>query len=113
MTALSAALQGFGLSLGLIVALGPQNAFVIRQGLLRSHVRKNALVHLIESPIKALSTRNPMRTRGFEHVGPVFLKMWRAVHHSFCSGGMTRQPVQQRLLIDQTISARRWEGIAS
>ena len=44
MTALSAALQGFGLSLGLIVALGPQNAFVIRQGLLRSHVFAVCLV---------------------------------------------------------------------
>ncbi len=33
-----AAMQGFALSLGLIVALGPQNAFVIRQGLMRAHV---------------------------------------------------------------------------
>ena len=38
MPLLSASLQGFALSLGLIVALGPQNAFVIRQGLMRSHV---------------------------------------------------------------------------
>jgi L-lysine exporter family protein LysE/ArgO len=38
MPLLSATLQGFGLSLGLIVALGPQNAFVIRQGLMRAHV---------------------------------------------------------------------------
>jgi L-lysine exporter family protein LysE/ArgO len=29
---------GFGLSLGLIVAIGAQNAFVLRQGLLRQHV---------------------------------------------------------------------------
>jgi L-lysine exporter family protein LysE/ArgO len=38
MPLLSASLQGFALSLGLIVALGPQNAFVIRQGLMRAHV---------------------------------------------------------------------------
>ena len=35
---LSATLQGFGLSASLIVAIGAQNAFVLRQGLLRRHV---------------------------------------------------------------------------
>ena len=35
---LGAALQGFALSAGLIVAIGAQNAFVLRQGLLRRHV---------------------------------------------------------------------------
>ncbi len=34
----SAFLEGFALSFGLIVAIGAQNAFVIRQGLLRSHL---------------------------------------------------------------------------
>ena len=34
----SAGLEGFALSIGLILALGPQNVFVLRQGLLRSHV---------------------------------------------------------------------------
>ena len=34
----SAAVEGFALSIGLILALGPQNVFVMRQGLLRSHV---------------------------------------------------------------------------
>jgi L-lysine exporter family protein LysE/ArgO len=32
------ALQGFAASLGLIVAIGAQNAFVLRQGLVRAHV---------------------------------------------------------------------------
>ena len=32
------ALEGFALSIGLILALGPQNVFVMRQGLMRSHV---------------------------------------------------------------------------
>jgi L-lysine exporter family protein LysE/ArgO len=36
--ALSALTTGFGLSLGLIVAIGAQNAFVLRQGLRREHV---------------------------------------------------------------------------
>ena len=34
----AAALAGFGLSLSIIVALGAQNAFVLRQGLRREHV---------------------------------------------------------------------------
>jgi len=32
------AVQGFALGLGLIVAIGAQNAFVLRQGLRREHV---------------------------------------------------------------------------
>ncbi len=35
---LAAALQGFALTCGLIVAIGAQNAFVLRQGLRREHV---------------------------------------------------------------------------
>ena len=31
-------ISGFILSLSLIIAIGPQNAFVLRQGLLRQHV---------------------------------------------------------------------------
>lgn len=37
-TASAAALAGFGFSLSLIVAIGAQNAFVLRQGLQRRHV---------------------------------------------------------------------------
>ena len=36
--ALSVTLQGLALSLGLIMAIGAQNAFVLRQGLRREHV---------------------------------------------------------------------------
>jgi len=38
MSTLSSAATGFALSLGLIVAIGAQNAFVLRQGLRREHV---------------------------------------------------------------------------
>ena len=34
----SAGIEGFALSLSLIIAIGPQNIFVVRQGLLRSHI---------------------------------------------------------------------------
>ena len=41
---LSAGVAGFALSMGLILAIGPQNIFVLRQGLLRSHVFAVCLV---------------------------------------------------------------------
>jgi L-lysine exporter family protein LysE/ArgO len=44
MSAASSFLAGFGLSLSLIVAIGAQNAFVLRQGLRREHVGAVVLV---------------------------------------------------------------------
>ena len=44
MSVLSAGVAGFALSMGLILAIGPQNIFVLRQGLLRSHVFAVCLV---------------------------------------------------------------------
>ncbi len=38
MSPFASGLTGFGLSLGLILAIGPQNVFVLRQGLQKSHV---------------------------------------------------------------------------
>ncbi len=40
----SAGIEGFALSMALILAIGPQNIFVLRQGLLRSHVFAVCLV---------------------------------------------------------------------
>ena len=34
----SPGIEGFALSMGLILAIGPQNIFVVRQGLLRAHI---------------------------------------------------------------------------
>ncbi len=34
----TAFLSGFGTSMGLIVAIGAQNAFVLKQGILRNHI---------------------------------------------------------------------------
>lgn len=44
MGVLLAGVAGFALSMGLILAIGPQNIFVLRQGLLRSHVFAVCLV---------------------------------------------------------------------
>ena len=41
---LPAALAGLGLGLGLIVAIGAQNAFVLRQGIRREHVLAVVLI---------------------------------------------------------------------
>lgn len=40
----TAGIEGFALSMGLILAIGPQNIFVLRQGLLGSHVLAVCLV---------------------------------------------------------------------
>ena len=40
----TAGIEGFALSMGLILAIGPQNIFVLRQGLMRSHVFAVCLV---------------------------------------------------------------------
>jgi L-lysine exporter family protein LysE/ArgO len=48
---LTAALEGFLLGLGLIVAIGAQNAFVLRQGLIRRHVFAVAAVCAISDAL--------------------------------------------------------------
>ena len=57
-------LQGFALGLGLIVAIGAQNAFVLRQGLRREHV---ATVVGFCAPMATMSPRpraKPCRKTG-------------------------------------------------
>lgn len=49
--ALAAWLAGFGTGLSLIVAIGAQNAFVLRQGLLRNHVLAVALFCAVSDAI--------------------------------------------------------------
>jgi L-lysine exporter family protein LysE/ArgO len=49
--ALSAALEGFFLGAGLIIAIGAQNAFVLRQGLQRRHVFAVATVCVVSDAV--------------------------------------------------------------
>lgn len=57
MTAFHAAGQGFLLGAGLIVAIGAQNAFVLRQGLIRRHVLPVVLVCAVsDAALIALGT---------------------------------------------------------
>lgn len=81
-TTLSAFLRGLGLGASLIVAIGAQNAFVLRQGLRRRHVLATALVCSLcdalliacgAGGMGALIARFPGLTKGAAVVGAAFL----------------------------------------
>lgn len=82
MAALAAANEGFFLGLSLIVAIGAQNAFVLRQGLLRQHVLAVCLVCAVSDAlliaagvagIGFLVERHPALPQVMTWVGAAFL----------------------------------------
>jgi L-lysine exporter family protein LysE/ArgO len=85
--------QGLLLSLGLIVAIGAQNAFVLRQGLRREHVGSVVAFCALADAVlitagvfgmaQALGDR-PMLARGLALGGAVFLAVygWRALQRA-------------------------------
>lgn len=85
--------QGLALGLGLIVAIGAQNAFVLRQGLRREHVATIVLfcaaadALLIAAGVlgmaEALGSR-PALARALAYAGAAFLALygWRALRRS-------------------------------
>ena len=85
--------QGLALSLGLIVAIGAQNAFVLRQGLRREHVGAVVLFCALVDALligagvlgmaQALGDR-PGLARGLAAVGAVFWAVygWRALRRA-------------------------------
>jgi L-lysine exporter family protein LysE/ArgO len=77
-----AALSGFGLGLSLIVAIGAQNAFVLKQGLRRSHVLPVVLVCALSDVVLialgvagmgALVQRAPVALTVLRWLGAAFL----------------------------------------
>lgn len=89
----SAATQGLTLSLGLIVAIGAQNAFVLRQGLRREHVGPIvafcalADVGLIAAGVAGMSQalgESPVLSRALALGGALFLAVygWRALQRA-------------------------------
>lgn len=90
---LSVSLQGLALSLGLIVAIGAQNAFVLRQGLRREHVGSVVLFCAVMDALliaagvlgmaQALGDR-PGLARALALAGAVFLAVygWQALQLS-------------------------------
>ena len=86
-------IQGLALSLGLIVAIGAQNAFVLRQGLRREHVGTVVLFCVVADALlisvgvlgmaQALGDR-PVFARALAWAGAVFLAIygWRALQRA-------------------------------
>jgi len=86
-------LQGLMLGFGLIVAIGAQNAFVLRQGLLRQHVASVVLFCAVADALligagvlgmgQALG-RSPLLARALALAGAVFLAAygWRALQRA-------------------------------
>lgn len=101
-------LQGFALSFGLIVAIGAQNAFVLRQGLRREHVGMVVLfcaladAALIAAGVwgmaRAIGDR-PDLARGLALAGAVFLAWygWRALRRMRQVGGLQAASGEERL----------------
>jgi L-lysine exporter family protein LysE/ArgO len=81
----AAAGQGFLLGLSLIVAIGAQNAFVLRQGLLRQHVLAVCLVCALSDAVLiaagvagfgALVVHHPALPRVMTWLGAAFLTFY-------------------------------------
>ena len=92
-------LQGLALSLGLIVAIGAQNAFVLRQGLRREHVASVVFFCAITDALliaagvlgmaQALGER-PMLANALALAGSVFLAVygWKALNRALQQNGL-------------------------
>lgn len=106
--ALPVFVQGLVLSLGLIVAIGAQNAFVLRQGLRREHVGSVVLFCAIADAVlimagvlgmaQALGQR-PGLARALALAGAVFLAVygWRALRRARQPQQLTAAPGGQAL----------------
>jgi L-lysine exporter family protein LysE/ArgO len=92
--------QGLALSLGLIVAIGAQNAFVLRQGLRREHVGSVVLfcamadALLISAGVMGMARalgESPVLARTLALAGAVFLAVygWRALRRARHSSQLT------------------------
>ena len=92
-------LQGLALSLGLIVAIGAQNAFVLRQGLRREHVASVVLFCALSDALliaagvlgmaQALGER-PMVAHALALASAVFLAVygWKALRRALQQNGL-------------------------
>jgi len=98
---MSAAVAGFVLGLSLIVAIGAQNAFVLRQGLLRQHVLAVVLICAVSDAVLisvgvagfgALATALPWLEPVMRYGGVAFLAVYgfRALRSAWTSSGVLK-----------------------
>ena len=98
---MSAAVAGFGLGLSLIIAIGAQNAFVLRQGLLRQHVLAVVLFCAVSDAVLisvgvagfgALATALPWLEPVMRYGGVAFLAVYgfRALRSAWTSSGVLK-----------------------
>ncbi|MGK9147084.1 LysE/ArgO family amino acid transporter [Plantibacter flavus] len=98
--ALNAALAGLGLGLSLIVAIGAQNAFVLRQGIRREHVMPVVLVCALSDAVLIIAgvsgigfvvERFPVILVVLRWAGAAFLFAYGllAARRAFAPGGLT------------------------
>lgn len=101
-------LQGLALSLGLIVAIGAQNAFVLRQGLRREHVGSVVLfcavadALLIAAGVMGLGQAlgdSPGLARALALAGAIFLGFygWQALRRARHPQGLTASAGEEQL----------------
>ncbi len=94
------AFQGFSLGAGLIIAIGAQNAFVLRQGLVRRHVlplvlfcalSDAALIAAGSAGFGSLVAASPLLLRGAAFGGAAFLGAYglRAFRNAFHAQSLT------------------------
>ncbi len=96
-------LQGLVLSLGLIVAIGAQNAFVLRQGLRREHVGSVVLFCAAADAVLMMAGvlgmaqalhQSPLLAQGLAWAGAVFLALygWQALRRARQSNRLQAAP---------------------
>ncbi|THH36248.1 amino acid transporter [Aliishimia ponticola] len=115
-------LSGFFLSLSLILAIGAQNAFVLRQGLMRQHVFAVCLFCAVSDALLitagvagfgALATAVPWFETAMRYGGAAFLIWygWKNAYSAWQGGAalQTEGPAQTRLsVILATLAALTW-----
>lgn len=107
--------QGLVLSFGLIVAIGAQNAFVLRQGLRREHVGSVVLFCALADAIlitagvlgmaQALG-KHPQVARALALAGAAFLASygWQALHRARQSNRLSAQAGDTRLRLSAALA---------
>ncbi|MCI5052224.1 MAG: LysE/ArgO family amino acid transporter [Simkaniaceae bacterium] len=109
---LAALFKGFSTSAGLIMAIGAQNAFVLKQGLMRRHLLATALVcTLIDGVLISMGTlgfRNlieghPLLINGLKYFAILFLFIYGGVSFYSIFQNKTMESENQDITLSKTL----------